>query len=55
MVILHAGAPPPASLALLMLVALTLAIFVAAAIVSELQRDDERVVKPSSRSQRLGS
>ena len=38
MVILHAGAPPAASLALLVLIAL--AIFVTAAVVSDLQRDD---------------
>ena len=50
MVILHAGAPPSSSLALLVLVALALAIFVTAAIVYELQRNDGSVaVKRSPR------
>jgi hypothetical protein len=50
---LHAGAPPPIPLALLVLMTLALAIFVSAAIVSELQSDDGSVVaKRSLRSAR---
>jgi len=53
MIILHAVASPPIPLALLVLIALALVIVVTAAIVSELQRNDESVaVRRSLRSAR---
>ena len=56
MVILHAGPPSPGPLALLVLLALAVSIFITAAIISDLQRKDELpAAKRSARSQRARS